>query len=423
MNALAAQRDIRQAVEIVAEFSRHALVRLFIDQQRFRQAEQLFRPIVDQQDLTRNGVFDHHAGGNIGDDVIEEFRQRRHFGALRFGQVFGAQQLLLLLAALGNVAGDLGEADQLSFVIMDGVDDHMRPEGAAVLAVAPALILEAAVLQRGRQIRLRGALQTLLRAVKHRKVLADNLFSDIAFGALRPGVPVHYAAAGVQHIDGVIGDPFHQQPEALLLLALRPQHRLLLCAVAGDFGVADKLSAVVAHGVDNNVRPERAAVFAVAPALIFETTGAIGRLQIFLRNKRFTILGAIEAGEVLADNLFGDITFSALRPGVPVYDQPVVIQHINGVVGHALHQQAETRLLFTLFALLRLLFGAVARNLGEADQLAVGVANGIDNHMRPECAAIFTVAPAFGFEAAGARGSIQTALRHALLPIAFAVKQ
>ena len=414
MNAFAAQRDIRQAVKVVAEFSRHAFVRLFVDQQRFRDAEQLFRPVVNQQDFARNGVLDHHAGGNIGDDIVEEFRQRRHFRALRFGQIFGAQQFLLLLAALGDVAGDFSEADQPSFVVMDGVNHHVRPEGAAVFAVTPAFIFEAAVRQRNRQVGVRRAQQTLLRAVEYREMLPDDFLGKVAFGALRPGVPVHHAALQIQHIDGVVGHAFHQQAEALLLLALRAQHRLLFGAVARNLGVADQLAAVVAHRVNDDVRPEGAAVFAVAPALIFETAGAIRRLQVFFRDMRLTILGAVEAGEVLADDLFRHVAFGALRAGVPVHHQAVVIQHIDGVVGDAFHQQAEARFLLALFALLRLLLGAVARNLGEADQLAVRAADGVDNHMGPEGAAVFAVAPAFGFKTAGAGGGIQTALRHAV---------
>ena len=62
---------------------------------------------------------------------------------------------LLRLAPLGDVAGDLGEADQLAVLVADRVDDDVGPEAAAVLAHAPALRLEAALAQRRRERRAR----------------------------------------------------------------------------------------------------------------------------------------------------------------------------------------------------------------------------------------------------------------------------
>ncbi len=61
-------------------------------------------------------------------------------------------ELLLALAqglvgppAFGDVAGDLGEADQPPLLVADGVDDHVGPEPNAVLADPPALLLEPAL--------------------------------------------------------------------------------------------------------------------------------------------------------------------------------------------------------------------------------------------------------------------------------------
>ena len=54
-------------------------------------------------------------------------------------------QRLLRLPPLGDVARDLGEADQLAVVVADRVDDDAGPEARAVLAHAPALGLELAL--------------------------------------------------------------------------------------------------------------------------------------------------------------------------------------------------------------------------------------------------------------------------------------
>src|SRR5438132_12462866 len=50
---------------------------------------------------------------------------------------------VLRLSSLGNVAGDLGEADGATSRISDRLDDRGRPEPAAILADAPSLLLGA----------------------------------------------------------------------------------------------------------------------------------------------------------------------------------------------------------------------------------------------------------------------------------------
>src|SRR5438105_9298927 len=49
----------------------------------------------------------------------------------------------LRLLSLGNVAGDLGEADSATSRITDRLHDRGCPEPAAILAEAPALLLGA----------------------------------------------------------------------------------------------------------------------------------------------------------------------------------------------------------------------------------------------------------------------------------------
>src|SRR3954447_24423795 len=56
--------------------------------------------------------------------------------------------------AFGQVAGDLGIADKFAGGAADRIDDHMRPEATAILALAPAFPLEPAVLRcRGKRAR------------------------------------------------------------------------------------------------------------------------------------------------------------------------------------------------------------------------------------------------------------------------------
>src|SRR3954468_5332323 len=54
---------------------------------------------------------------------------------------FALDQRLLRGAALGDVVRDLGEADELAVLVVDRVDDDVRPEAGPVLADAPAFPL------------------------------------------------------------------------------------------------------------------------------------------------------------------------------------------------------------------------------------------------------------------------------------------
>ncbi len=63
-------------------------------------------------------------------------------------QRFGRRDLSVEhLAAFGDVAGDLGEADVPARVVVDGGDDDVGPEPAAVLADAPAFFFVVAFAQ------------------------------------------------------------------------------------------------------------------------------------------------------------------------------------------------------------------------------------------------------------------------------------
>jgi hypothetical protein len=46
---------------------------------------------------------------------------------------------------------------------------------------------------------------TVFLGEKAGEMLADNLVGGIAFETLRPAVPGHHPACGIEHIDGIIG--------------------------------------------------------------------------------------------------------------------------------------------------------------------------------------------------------------------------
>ena len=125
---------------------------------------------------------------------------------------------------------------------------------------------------------------------------------------------------------------------------------------------------------------------------------------------------------MLTDNLVSQITFSALCTVVPVHHAALHIQHIDGVIAHAFHQQTEVLLLLVLFTQQRLLFGAVAGDFGVANQLAGIITNRVNDDMCPKCAAIFAVPVAFVFETTGFEGGGEIFFRDMVFTILGAVE-
>ena len=102
---------------------------------------------------------DHQQIVEVVRDAAGELAERLHL--LRLGELLlHPLERDLRVAPLGDVAGDLGEADQLAVVVADRIDDDAGPEERAVLADAPAFLLEAPV--------SRGDLQAPARACRRR---------------------------------------------------------------------------------------------------------------------------------------------------------------------------------------------------------------------------------------------------------------
>nr|GEU28338.1 hypothetical protein [Tanacetum cinerariifolium] len=148
-------------------------------------------------------------------DAARELADR--FELLRLEQRFlGLRQRVLGQPALGDVARDLGKADQGAVRVVHRVDHHAGPEAGAVLAHAPAFVLEAA-LRRLRQHLRRAAGCAVFGRIKAGKMLADDFRLRIPLEALRARVPAADDAVGRQHVDGVVA---HARDEQLELFSL-----------------------------------------------------------------------------------------------------------------------------------------------------------------------------------------------------------
>src|SRR5690606_9532339 len=144
---------------------------------------------------------------------------------------------------------------------------HVGPEPRAILAHAPALVLEAALAGGQFQLGLRPAGAHRLLRVEAREVVADDLVRAVALDALGAGVPAHHDALGIEGEDGVVLDPVHQQAEQV-----RPR-------LHGRRHALHRIAAIVhAHG------PPAGPGFAGPPAMPVETiyeepTGRRGNAQ------------------------------------------------------------------------------------------------------------------------------------------------
>src|SRR6267378_851154 len=109
-------------------------------------------------------------------DSVGELTHRLHLLRLT--------ELLVDGAALGHVARYLGEANQGTAIIVDGIDDHVRPKPRTILAHSPTICLESSVPSRNHQCALRQPVLSIRRRVKHGEMLTNDLLSLIAFDPL-----------------------------------------------------------------------------------------------------------------------------------------------------------------------------------------------------------------------------------------------
>jgi len=137
----------------------------------------------------------------------------------------------------------------------------------------------------------------------------------------------------MRHAAGELADRFHLLSLAQLFLAIAP-----LGQVAGDLGETQQISAWFADRGDHHTRPEQAAILAHPPAFGREFAVAQCHFQHSLRHAVAPIAVRVEAREMLADNLLGQVALDAPRAGIPIDDVPLGIEHENRIIGHRLHQ-------------------------------------------------------------------------------------
>src|SRR4051812_4006516 len=182
----------------------------------------------------------------------------RQVGALRL--LHGAAQRLLRRLPLGDVAGDLSEADQSAGLVPDWINNNAGPEPAAILAHPPAFGFERPVALCHTQRLHRYARGAIRVGVEAGEMLADDFGGAITLQPLRTRIPVRDVPGRIEHEDGVVDDALDQQAKALLTLPQGLLGGLAISDVAGDLSEADQVAGVVPDGIDDDARPEATTV-------------------------------------------------------------------------------------------------------------------------------------------------------------------
>ena len=129
----------------------------------------------------------------------------------RRNRLLACAQLLLGGPALGQIAGNLGIADQIAGRVADRIDDDVCPEAAAVLAYTPAFGLEPAFASRRLERDPRYLPLLFLWRVKAGEMLPDDLARLIAFETPRALIPAANPPLQIEHINRVVGNALNQQ--------------------------------------------------------------------------------------------------------------------------------------------------------------------------------------------------------------------
>ena len=155
------------------------------------------------------------------------------------------------LHPLGDVARNLGEAQELALIVPYCIYHDRSTKLGAVLAHPPTLGLVLAFATGSRQCFVGDACCLILFGVELAEMQSDDLVRRIAFDALRAGVAGRNDAIRIKVENGVIDYAFHQLPEPHLAF----QKPLLGLPAFGhvprDLNETEQFAVLLANGVEH----------------------------------------------------------------------------------------------------------------------------------------------------------------------------
>src|SRR5690349_20881526 len=124
---------------------------------------------------------------------------------------FAFPQLLFRHPPLGELARDLGVADQMTRCIAQGGDDDVGPESRTVFSYAPALVLKAADTRGFAQLVFRKPFLNFFARIKNREMFADDLLGGVALEPLRARVPAQDVAVRIEGKNRIVIDVLDEE--------------------------------------------------------------------------------------------------------------------------------------------------------------------------------------------------------------------
>ncbi len=153
------------------------------------------------------------------------------------------------------------------------------------------------------------------------------------------------AEHGHQQVVEVMGHAAREAADGLHLqgLAQLGFGGLALGHIAGDLGKADQ-PALIVDGIDDHRGPKARAILAHAQAFGLHAARADRRAQPRLGQPGLLVFGRVKAREMGVEDLLLLIALDALGAQVPAHDAAFGVEHVDRIVGHALHQQGKAAL-------------------------------------------------------------------------------
>src|SRR4051812_46171005 len=173
-------------------------------------------------------------------------------------------------------------------------------------------------------------------------MLTQNFVCGITFHALCARIPICDNPAGIEHVDCVVNDAFHEDSESALAFDDVPLRLNAFGDITRDFRKTDQRPPLVENRLRDCVGAEASSILPDTPALGFIPAGGSGGLQDLLGKTISAIFRDKEAGKVLPDDLDVSIARNALRTDIPGCDESVRVEHENGVIGNGVEQELDS---------------------------------------------------------------------------------
>src|ERR1700751_3179249 len=166
-----------------------------------------------------------------------------------------------------------------------------------------------------------------------------------------------------------------------------------LSDVAGDFGKTDEVAGIVFDAIDDDRGPEFRSVLTDAPTLGFEPSLFCSFSQRMLGDSQLKVARCVELAEMLSDDFIRRVTLDALSSRIPCRDVSLRSELKDRVIDNRFDQLAVASFASEQIFVCLLSFGDVASDFGKANQLAVFVTDGVEDHKRPKATPVLAHAP------------------------------